>query len=177
MPSNIPGLTFSDPIAKTQELSSLLRPTNDVVIALTHIGFTENPASVEVDANVDTNLVAQTTGLDAVIGGHSHTNPATGFGNYKYLPTSSRWTRTATRSSSTMPTATTTPWVRSSSVCAPLGGGDYEVVSQTGQLHHQSPRPPLKIPPSRQSWIRTLPLFTTYNNTILGSDHGPARYH
>ena len=58
LPSNIPGLTFSDPIAKTQELSDLLGPTNDVVIALTHIGFTENPASVEVDANVDTNLVA-----------------------------------------------------------------------------------------------------------------------
>jgi len=86
LPSNIPGLTFSDPIARTQELSNQLRPTNDVVIALTHIGFTENPSSVEVDANVDTNLVAQTTGLDAVIGGHSHTNPATGFGNYKYLP-------------------------------------------------------------------------------------------
>lgn len=87
LPSNIPGLTFSDPIAKTQELSEQLRPTNDVVIALTHIGFTENPASVEVDANVDTNLVAQTGGLDAVIGGHSHTNPASGFGSYKYLPT------------------------------------------------------------------------------------------
>ncbi len=51
-------MTFSDPIVKAQELSDLLRPTNDVVIALTHIGFTENPASVEVDANVDTNLVA-----------------------------------------------------------------------------------------------------------------------
>ena len=87
LPSNIPGLTFTDPIAKTQELSALLRPTNDVLVALTHIGFTENPASIEVDANVDTNLVAQTGGLDAVIGGHSHTNPATGFGNYKYLPT------------------------------------------------------------------------------------------
>ena len=80
------GLTFSDPIAKAQELSDLLRPTNDVLIALTHIGFTENPASVEVDANVDTNLVANVSGLDALVGGHSHTNPATGFGLYKYLP-------------------------------------------------------------------------------------------
>jgi 2',3'-cyclic-nucleotide 2'-phosphodiesterase/3'-nucleotidase len=84
--SNIPGLTFSDPIAKAQELSTLLRPTNDVVIALTHIGFTEDPKSVEVDANVDTNLAATTTGLDAIIGGHSHTNPQYGYGNYKYLP-------------------------------------------------------------------------------------------
>ncbi len=43
LPSNIPGLTFSDPIAKAQELSPCCAPTNDVVIALTHIGFTENP--------------------------------------------------------------------------------------------------------------------------------------
>mgnify|MGYP001396241470 CR=1 FL=1 len=43
LPSNIPGLTFSDPIVKTQELLAALRPLNDVVIALTHIGFTENP--------------------------------------------------------------------------------------------------------------------------------------
>ncbi len=86
LPSNIPGLTFSDPIAKAQELSASLRPSNDVLIALTHIGFTENPTSVEVDANVDTNLVANVSGLDALVGGHSHTNPATGFGAYKYLP-------------------------------------------------------------------------------------------
>jgi 2',3'-cyclic-nucleotide 2'-phosphodiesterase (5'-nucleotidase family) len=86
LPSNIPGLTFSDPIAKAQELSTLLRGSNDVLVALTHIGFTENPASVEVDANVDTNLVATVHGLDALVGGHSHTNPATGFGVYKYLP-------------------------------------------------------------------------------------------
>ena len=58
-----------------------------MVIALTHIGFTENPSSVEVDTNVDTNLATTVTGMDAIIGGHSHTNPATGFGAYKYLPT------------------------------------------------------------------------------------------
>lgn len=87
LPSNIVGLTFSDPLAKAQELSDQLGPTNDVVIALTHIGFTEDPKSVEVDKNVDTNLAAQVSGIDAIIGSHSHTNPATGFGPYKYLPT------------------------------------------------------------------------------------------
>jgi 2',3'-cyclic-nucleotide 2'-phosphodiesterase/3'-nucleotidase/5'-nucleotidase len=87
LPSNIPGLTFTNPISKTQELATLLRPTNDVVIALTHIGFTEDPKSVEVDKNVDTNLAATVTGIDAIIGGHSHTNPATGFGAFKFLPT------------------------------------------------------------------------------------------
>ena len=87
LPSNIPGLAFSDPIAKAQELSDALRPINDVVLGLTHIGFTVNPASVEVDNNVDTYMAATVTGLDTIIGGHSHTNPATGFGDYKFLPT------------------------------------------------------------------------------------------
>ncbi len=56
-----------------------------MVIALTHIGFTEDPKSVEVDKNVDTNLVANVSGLDALVGGHSHTNPATGFGALQVL--------------------------------------------------------------------------------------------
>jgi 2',3'-cyclic-nucleotide 2'-phosphodiesterase / 3'-nucleotidase / 5'-nucleotidase len=86
LPSNIPGLTFSDPLVKAQELSAQLNPTNDVVIALTHIGFTEDPKSVEVDKNVDTNLAKTVTGIDAIIGSHSHTNPASGYGDYKYLP-------------------------------------------------------------------------------------------
>ena len=132
LPSNIPGLTFSDPIAKAQELSTLLRPTNDVVIALTHIGFTENPASVEVDANVDTNLVANVTGLDAVIGGHSHTNPATGFGAYKYLPS-------IVVDPDGKPVVVTQAYRYNNTLgevsigLRALGGGDYEVVSQTGR--------------------------------------------
>ena len=87
LPSNILGLTFSDPIAKAAELVPDLQANNDVVLAMTHIGFTENPSSVEIDANVDTNLAATVNGIDAIIGSHSHTNPATGFGDYKYLPT------------------------------------------------------------------------------------------
>lgn len=87
LPSNIPGLTFQNPITTAQSYAPMLRSSSDVVIALTHIGFTENPNSVEVDTNVDTNLAAQVSGLDAIIGGHSHTNPSSGFGAYKYLPT------------------------------------------------------------------------------------------
>ena len=86
LPSNIPGLTFTNPIATAQALAPGLAEDNDVVIALTHIGFTENPASVEVDTNVDTYFATQVAGVDAIIGGHSHTNPSTGFGAYKYLP-------------------------------------------------------------------------------------------
>jgi len=87
LPSNIPGLSFTNPIEKAQELSDSLRESNDVVLALTHIGFTENPGSVEIDNNVDTYMAANVTGLDVIVGGHSHTNPVYGFGAYRFLPT------------------------------------------------------------------------------------------
>jgi 5'-nucleotidase len=132
LPSNIPGLTFSDPLLKAAELVPDLRANNDVVIALTHIGFTENPASVEVDANVDTNLAATVNGIDAIIGGHSHTNPATGFGNYKFLPTilsapngKPDLITQAYRYNNTL--GEVVIGVRSN------GSGSYDVVSQTGR--------------------------------------------
>ena len=87
LPSNIPGLTFTNPVTETQARAPALKAANDAVIALTHIGFTDDPSSLEVDNNVDTYLAANSTGVDAIIGGHSHTNPSTGFGPYKFLPT------------------------------------------------------------------------------------------
>jgi 2',3'-cyclic-nucleotide 2'-phosphodiesterase (5'-nucleotidase family)/subtilisin family serine protease len=87
LPSNIPGLTFTNPITEAQNRAPALKATNDVVVALTHIGFTSVPGSLEVDENVDTNLAAQTTGVDAIIGGHSHTNPSSADAPYKFLPT------------------------------------------------------------------------------------------
>jgi 2',3'-cyclic-nucleotide 2'-phosphodiesterase (5'-nucleotidase family) len=87
LPSNILGLTFSNPITTGQLFAPTLKATNDVVIALTHIGFTTNPKSVEVDDNVDTNFAAQVSGVDAIVGSHSHTNPANPEVPYKQLPT------------------------------------------------------------------------------------------
>jgi 2',3'-cyclic-nucleotide 2'-phosphodiesterase (5'-nucleotidase family) len=89
LPSNIVGLSFTNPISEAQALLPGLVATNDAVVALTHIGFTTNPGSVEVDNNVDTYLAAQTSGLAAIVGGHSHTDPSkqTAYsGDYKYLP-------------------------------------------------------------------------------------------
>jgi 2',3'-cyclic-nucleotide 2'-phosphodiesterase / 3'-nucleotidase / 5'-nucleotidase len=86
LPSNILGLTFTNPIVKGQELAPTLKANNDVVIALTHIGFTTNPKSVEVDDNVDTNFAAAVPGVDAIVGSHSHTNPASPEAPYKQLP-------------------------------------------------------------------------------------------
>ena len=90
LPSNIPGLTFSDPIATAKQMAPALQAQNDIVIALTHIGFTDVPGSLEVDLNVDTVLAAQTTGIDMILGGHSHTDPSKKTlysGDYQYLPT------------------------------------------------------------------------------------------
>jgi 2',3'-cyclic-nucleotide 2'-phosphodiesterase (5'-nucleotidase family) len=86
LPSNIPGLTFSNPIDTADDYASDLKADNDVVVALTHIGFTTNPKSVEVDSNVDTNLAEAVAGIDAIVGSHSHTNPAAPETPYKYLP-------------------------------------------------------------------------------------------
>lgn len=89
LPSNIRGLTFTNPITEAQRYVPQLRQNNDAVVALTHIGFTGNPRSVEVDSNVDTNLAAQVAGIDAIIGAHSHTDPSKqtdSSGSYKYLP-------------------------------------------------------------------------------------------
>jgi len=56
------GWTFSDPIATAKLWIPEARKHCDVLIAVTHLG---------VDA--DKALAAQTSGLDAVVGGHSHT--------------------------------------------------------------------------------------------------------
>jgi 2',3'-cyclic-nucleotide 2'-phosphodiesterase/3'-nucleotidase/5'-nucleotidase len=91
LPSNIIGLTFTNPIEEAEARVPALDNTNDAVIALTHIGFTTNPSSVEVDNNVDTYLAENVNGIDAIIGAHSHTNPNPNVsdpsrGDYKYLP-------------------------------------------------------------------------------------------
>ena len=87
LPSNILGLTFSNPITTAKSITPTLAAKDDVVIALTHIGFTTNPKSVEVDNNVDTNFAADVPGVDAIIGSHSHTNPAAPEAPFKFLPT------------------------------------------------------------------------------------------
>jgi 2',3'-cyclic-nucleotide 2'-phosphodiesterase (5'-nucleotidase family) len=87
LPSNILGLKFSNPITSAKSITPALDARDDVVIALTHIGFTTNPKSVEVDSNVDTAFAAAVPGVDAIIGSHSHTNPANPEAPYKFLPT------------------------------------------------------------------------------------------
>ncbi len=87
LPSNIPGLIFTNPITEAQARVPALEAAADAVVAVTHIGFTTNPNSVEVDTNVDTELAKQVSGIDAIIGSHSHTDPNAPDSPYKYLPT------------------------------------------------------------------------------------------
>ncbi len=82
LPSNIEGLTFTNPIETASQYVDMLRDSSDVVIALTHIGFAPDPKSVEVDNNVDTYLATHVSGIDAIIGGHSHTHPT----DTRYIP-------------------------------------------------------------------------------------------
>jgi 2',3'-cyclic-nucleotide 2'-phosphodiesterase / 3'-nucleotidase / 5'-nucleotidase len=171
LPSNIPGLTFSDPILKAAELVPGLRALNDVVIALTHIGFTENPASVEIDANVDTNLAAQVPGIDTIIGGHSHTNPATGFGAYKYLPSivpgpdgRPVLINQAYRYNNTL--GEVVIGLRSN------GSGGYDVVSQTGR-YLSVVLATVEDAATKAIVDPYAALLTTYNNTTVGQTTAP----
>jgi 2',3'-cyclic-nucleotide 2'-phosphodiesterase (5'-nucleotidase family) len=171
LPSNIPGLTFSDPIAKAAELVPDLRADNDVVIALTHIGFTENPASVEIDSNVDTNLAATVNGIDAIIGGHSHTNPATGFGNYKFLPTilaapngKADLITQAYRYNNTL--GEVVIGVRSN------GSGGYDVVSQTGRYLTVT-MATVEDAATKAIVDPYVATLATYNNKVIGQTTAP----
>ena len=58
-----------DMIPTVQKYVDQIRPECDLIVALTHIGYTEhNPGDI-----TDPMLVAATRGIDIVIGGHSHT--------------------------------------------------------------------------------------------------------
>lgn len=56
------GWTISDPIATAKEWIPIARKHCDILIAMTHIGV-----------DLDKQLAAETTGLDAIVGGDSHT--------------------------------------------------------------------------------------------------------
>jgi 2',3'-cyclic-nucleotide 2'-phosphodiesterase/3'-nucleotidase len=170
LPSNIPGLTFTNPIEAGQDYAPDLAATNDAVIALTHIGFTTNPASVEVDENVDTFFAAEVPGVDAVIGGHSHTRPDTGFGEYKFLPT-------FVAGPDGTPVLVTQMYRYNTNLgevvlgLLPKAGGGYEVVSTAGRYTSVPTTNPdatiVDIVAPYQA------LITTYNNTVIGSTTVP----
>jgi 2',3'-cyclic-nucleotide 2'-phosphodiesterase (5'-nucleotidase family) len=171
LPSNIVGLTFSNPISTALQYAPNLHQNDDVVVALTHIGFTTNPKSVEVDNNVDTNFAAAVPGVDAIIGSHSHTNPASPEAPYKFLPTivggpnnTPVIINQAYRYNNTLGEVVI-------GVRAKAGGG-YEVVSRAGQYlsvvmttaEDQATKDLL------QPYVDTI---NTYNNKVVGQTTVP----
>ncbi len=64
-PANAVGLTFISPIKVLKTYLPELRRTADVVIVLSHLGH-----------DMDRFLAGQVSGVDAIIGGHSHTRVA-----------------------------------------------------------------------------------------------------
>jgi len=65
------GIVYLDPIETSKEMVHLLRDklNCDVVIVLSHLGFT----SMRPELCSDKKLVVATSGIDVVLGGHSHT--------------------------------------------------------------------------------------------------------
>ena len=177
LPSNIVGLTFSDPLAAAQQYATQLRAQDDVVVALTHIGFTENPTSVEVDKNVDTNMAAQVSGLDAIVGAHSHTDPSkqTAYsGAYKFLPT-------IVGGPNNTPVLVTQAYRYNNylgevviGVRSKAGGG-YEVVSRAGQ-YIAVVNSPTATPEDSATKAIVDPYvaqLNTYNNKVVGQTTVP----
>jgi 2',3'-cyclic-nucleotide 2'-phosphodiesterase/3'-nucleotidase/5'-nucleotidase len=171
LPSNIQGLTFTDPIQAGLDYAPALQADNDAVIALTHIGFTTNPASVEVDNNVDTYFATQVPGVDAIIGGHSHTIPTTAFGDYKYLPA-------FVAGPNNVPVLVTQANRYNTYLgevilgLLPDGMGGYDVVSRSGRYISISST--ATEDPEIVSLVTPYQtLINAYNNTVIGSTTTP----
>lgn len=65
------GIVYNDPIKVGQEMADLLKEKEncEVVICMSHLGIRSgSPEGVS-----DENLVRKTRGIDAIVGGHSHT--------------------------------------------------------------------------------------------------------
>lgn len=171
LPSNIIGLTFSDPLLSAQQYATELRAKDDVVIALTHIGFTEDPKSVEVDKNVDTNMAANVTGLDAIIGAHSHTDPSKGFGDYKFLPT-------ILSNPDGSPVLVTQAYRYNNYLgevvigVRPKAGGGYEVVTRAGQYIAVTSSTP-EDPQIKAIVDPYVTMLNSYNEKVVGQTTVP----
>lgn len=66
-PMYMDKLNFLDIYEKTREVVKVLKPECDIIIALTHLGVTENDSVKSID------IANQVNGIDVIVDGHSHT--------------------------------------------------------------------------------------------------------
>ena len=71
-PTNVETLEFKSTIETAKELVPTLKEEADIVIALTHMGFYEE-AGGGYNSPGDIKLAKEVPGIDAIVGGHSHT--------------------------------------------------------------------------------------------------------
>lgn len=71
-PENVKNLVFHSPIQTAQQLVPNLKQKADVVIALTHLGYYQDGKSGSL-APGDVELARAVSGIDLIVGGHSHT--------------------------------------------------------------------------------------------------------
>jgi len=64
-PKNVSGLQFSSPVDTVEKYVRELRAKNDIIVVLSHIGF-----------SADMELAKKVEGIDVIVGGHSHTKVA-----------------------------------------------------------------------------------------------------
>lgn len=180
LPSNIPGLTFYNPITTAQELAPGLAAASEVLIALTHIGFTTQPGSVEVDENVDTVMATSVNDIDVIIGGHSHTAPSGPYlpAPYKYLPTTlvapdgdavivSQANRYNTYLGEVI------LGLRAKESDGLLSINDYDLVSSTGRAIEITATGYPEDADTKALLQPYVDLLAAYNNTIIGSTITP----
>lgn len=71
-PENVKKIDFNSPIQAAQKLLPTLKQKADVVIAATHLGYYENGKSGSQAAG-DVELARAVSGIDLIVGGHTHT--------------------------------------------------------------------------------------------------------
>ncbi len=73
--ANAKPISFSDPIETAKRISKILTEKEqvDLVIVLSHGGITKDPSASLGWRGDDVDLLTQVTGIDIVVGGHSHT--------------------------------------------------------------------------------------------------------
>ena len=67
---NFTGINYLDPVAKAREMVTQLRGSEkcDFVVCLSHLGYQYKNAKID-----DRKLAAEITGIDLILGGHTHT--------------------------------------------------------------------------------------------------------